>query len=165
MSPLRWHVSLLDGILAAEMQTDLHNLVRREVGTSSGADKHLRQRHLKSKRLADSCLAQPICFKVRQVRLAATARLFHFLRNMRNGHLRKVNREDEAEDGERADHVDRNHMASMDCIFNTQRYPTIHMASRLGIGRTVRCMHVIEALLTIKQDRRVLSSVPRLFQF
>ena len=87
---------------------------------------------------------------------------------MRNGHLRMPTGAvavGEAEDGERMNHVDRNHMASMDCIFNTQRYPTIHMASRLGIGRTVRCMHVIEALLTIKQDRRVLSSVPRLFQF
>ena len=27
-------------IVAADMQTDLHNLVGREVGTSSGEDKH-----------------------------------------------------------------------------------------------------------------------------
>jgi hypothetical protein len=163
VSLLRWHVSLSKIMPAAETQTALHDSAGREVGTSSGADKHfqLRQRHQKSKGWQMG-LARPICFKVRQVRLAATARLFHFLRNMRNGHLRKVNRGDEAEDGERADHVDRNHTASMDCIFNTQRYQTIHMASRLGIGR-IASMHVIEALLAIKQDRRVLSSVPRLF--
>jgi len=62
---------------AAETQTALHDSVEREVGTSSGADKHfqLRQRHQKSKGWQMG-LAQPICFKVRQVRLAATARLF-----------------------------------------------------------------------------------------
>jgi hypothetical protein len=140
VSLLRWHVSLSKIMPAAETQTALHDSAGREVGTSSGADKHfqLRQRHQKSKGWQMG-LARPICFKVRQVRLAATARLFHFLRNMRNGHLRKVNRGDEAEDGERADHVDRNHMASMDCVFNTQRYQIIHMASRLEDCRWKNC--------------------------
>ena len=108
-------------------------------------------------------LAQPICFTMRQVRLAATAILFHFLRNMRNGHLRMPTGAvavGEAEDGERMNHVDRNHMASMDLVFNTQCY---HIFSYLFTWLLAR-LHVIEALLTIKQDRRVLSSVPRLVQ-
>jgi hypothetical protein len=35
--------------------------------------------------------------------------------------------------------VDRNHMASMDCVFNTQRYQIIHMASRLEDCRWKNC--------------------------
>ena len=115
-------------------------------------------------------LAQPICFTImRQVRLAATAILFHFLRNMRNGHLRMPTGAvavGEAEDGERMNHVDRNHMASMDyvCQHSTlfTRLPCLEVEEPIQYR-----LHVIEALptrLTIKQDRRVLSSVPRLVQ-
>jgi hypothetical protein len=107
------------------------------------SDKHfkLRQRHQNQKGW-QMRLAQPICFKMRQVRLAATARLFDFLRNMRNGHLRCQpglwwwkRRRMERGLTMWAIIIWQAWIVMPVSTVNTQRYSTIHMASRLGVGR------------------------------
>jgi hypothetical protein len=117
VSSLRWRI-FIEVIPAVGVQTDLHDPVGREVCTSKTIRQafQLRQRHQNQKGW-QMRLAQPtICFRMRQVRLAATARLFHFLRNMERPPPRPTGAVvvKEAEDGERVDHVGHNHMAGMD---------------------------------------------------
>jgi hypothetical protein len=117
--------------------------VGREVGTTSEQRRkqafQLRQRHQKSKGWQMHAWHSRSALKCARFGWRQRRDFFHFLRNMRNGHVRKTSRGGEAEDGERADHVDRNHMASMDCVFNTQRYQIIHTASRLEDCRWKNC--------------------------
>ena len=144
-----------DHVCSRKRRPTCTNPAGREVGTSSGVKQafQLRQRHRNQKGW-QMRLAQPICFTVFGWRQRRD--FFHFLRNIRNGHLRRTTGAvvvGEAEDGEKVDLVDHNPMASMDLVFNTQRY---HIFSYLFTWLLAR-LHVIEALLTIKQDRRVLS--------